>query len=108
MDLLEEVTSHLVGLAAKGDPELFLADATLYLEFFGIIVIAWQWLVQAIPVVKALGENPTGAEFEFYQGKLYTCQYFFGYELPKTTGLAKRLLKSDGLTVKMTQVFFND
>ena len=108
LDLLEQVTSYLVGLAAKGDPELFLADATLYLEFFSIIVIAWQWLVQAIPVVKALSENPTGAEFEFYQGKFYTCQYFFGYELPKTTGLAKRLLKSDGLTVKMTQEFFND
>jgi alkylation response protein AidB-like acyl-CoA dehydrogenase len=34
--------------------------------------------------------------------------YFFGYELPKIQGLAKRLKDSDGLTVEMTEQLFWD
>ena len=52
--MLQKVTAHLIEVGKKGDPELFLADATLYLEFFGIVCVAWQWLLQATAVVKAL------------------------------------------------------
>ena len=48
VDKLKRVTAHLVGLAMQGKIDLFLADATLYLEFFGIITIGWQWLLQAM------------------------------------------------------------
>ena len=44
----------------------------------------------------------------FYQGKMYTFKYFFGYELPKIEGLSKRLLQSDGLTVEMQPDHFDD
>ena len=37
-----------------------------------------------------------------------TLQYYFGYELPKTAGLEKRLMYNDGLTVDMQTAFFND
>jgi len=47
MEKLTKVTLHLIGLAQSKGPEVFLADSTLYLEFFGIISIAWQWLLQA-------------------------------------------------------------
>jgi hypothetical protein len=39
---------------------------------------------------------------------MFTLRYFFGYELPKTEGLAKRLRAGDGLTVEMENEFFND
>ncbi len=45
---------HRVQFAIKGDMEEFLADATLYLEFFGIIAMAWQWLIQGMAAQKAL------------------------------------------------------
>ena len=32
----------MAGLATSKGPEVFLADSTLYLEFFGIVSVAWQ------------------------------------------------------------------
>ena len=107
---LQEVTSHLLNIAKEGNQEVFFADATLYLEFVGIITIAWQWLLQAVSVQKAL-KNKKGlsdADANFYRGKMYAFRYFFGYELPKIDGLIKRLLSTDGLTVKMRTDYFSD
>jgi butyryl-CoA dehydrogenase len=103
LDKLIRVTSHLVGISQQKGPEHFLADATLYLELFGIISIAWQWLLQAIAVQKALEKEPPIGEQNFYQGKFHTFRYFFGYELPKIEGLVKRLTNTDGLTVEMKE-----
>lgn len=108
LEMLQKVTSHLMGVREKGTPELFLADATLYLEFFGIICVAWQWLVQATVAVKALRNDLGDAEANFYKGKLFAFRYFFEYELPKIEGLAKRLMNSDGLTVDITADYFSD
>ncbi len=108
LERLKMVTSHLVQLGSKGDVERFLADATLYLEFFGIIAVAWQWLIQALPIQRALETGPSEQEEQFYRGKFYTFRYFFHYELPKVEGLAQRLMEADGLTVEMTEAFFQD
>jgi butyryl-CoA dehydrogenase len=105
-DKLKNVTAHLVSLAMQGKVNLFLADSTLYLEFFGIIIIGWQWLLQAIAAQKALRMNPTGTEMNFYQGKLHTSRYFFQYELPKIDGLARTLLAATGITVDMKKDWF--
>jgi alkylation response protein AidB-like acyl-CoA dehydrogenase len=107
VEILNEVTTSLTGLAMKGEIELFLADATLYLELFGIVAIAWQWLLQAVTAAKALGETPAAADADFYRGKIRTCRYFFAYELPKIRGLAARLKESgDGITVTMKPEWF--
>jgi len=108
MDRLTKVTLHLIGLAQSKGPDVFLADSTLYLEFFGIISIAWQWLLQAVHVQKALGQKPTGADADFYSGKMYAFRYFFRYELPKIDGLAKRLTDGDAFTVEMKDTLFAD
>lgn len=108
LEKLQEVTSHLLQLSKTAGREIFLADATLYLEFFGIIAVAWQWLIQAIKVRKALEgkEGLSEDDANFYQGKMYAFRYFFGYELPKIDGLAKRLLNTDGLTVEAKACHF--
>ena len=108
LDKLTKITLHLIGIAQSKGPDAFLADSTLYLEFFGIISIAWQWLLQAITIQKALNNNPTGAEADFYRGKFYVFRYFFRYELPKIEGLAKRLMDGDALTVEMRDAHFAD
>ncbi len=107
-DTLQDVTMSLVQIALTRDIERYLADATLYLEFFGIIAVAWQWLLQGVAAERALRENATAADKLFYQGKIRTLQYFFHYELPKTLGLAARLREADGLTVQMDQEVFSD
>ncbi len=102
--LQTEVTQHLLMIAGSKGPELFLADATLYLELFGIIAIAWQWLKQGIVCQQALGKDCSKKDIDFYQGKLYTMRYFYSYELPKHHALVQRLLESDGLTVERSTV----
>jgi len=104
---LEGVTSFLMGKAG-GDQDVFLADATLYLELFAIVAIAWQWLVQAVAAVKGLKDAAREEEINFYRGKLYAAAYFFSYELPKMEGLLKRLYECDGLTVSMKEAYFAD
>jgi butyryl-CoA dehydrogenase len=106
---LTDITQHLSGLAMKGEVDNFLADATLYLELFGIIAIAWQWLIQAVVAAKALSkDNINTSDRNFFTGKLFTFRFFFNYELPKIEGLLIRLKNSDGLTVKMKTEFFDD
>jgi len=84
----------------KGETERFLADATLYMEMFGIITIAWQWLKQATVAKNALlTQNPQGDDLQFYESKVHSMRFYFAYELPKTLGLAVRLLDDELLTI---------
>jgi butyryl-CoA dehydrogenase len=108
MKTLEETTLKLGGLAAEKGVAVYLADATLYLEMFGIITVAWQWLLQATAARQALDGKPKSADVNFYEGKLVTARYFFAYELPKIQYLVARLTDGDPLTVEMDSALFND
>lgn len=97
---LQEVTMSLMPYAMQGDIERFLMDATLYMEMFGIITVAWQWLKQGIVAKNALLiKNPEGDELAFYESKIHTMKFFFHYEVPKTLGLAVRLKDTEVLTI---------
>lgn len=97
---LQSTTSHLLSIAAKGDNEVFLADANLYMEFFGIVTIAWIWLKQAIVAKNVLiTQNVEGEELSFYESKIHTMKYFYHYELIKTLSLSTRLTDTELLTV---------
>lgn len=108
LEKLKLVTSHLMVVLQDKGTELFLSDATLYVDLFGIISIAWQWLRQAISIQEAFKTELSKPKNSFYQGKFYTFRYFFSYELPKIEGLVKRLISSDGLTVEMKDEWFTD
>ena len=58
------------------DRALALANATLFLNAFGQVVVGWLWLRMAL----VSGRQPDDA---FYAGKRAACAYFFRYELPK-------------------------
>jgi alkylation response protein AidB-like acyl-CoA dehydrogenase len=105
---LEQVTGHLTAVAMEKGPEVFLADAALYLEMFGIITISWQWLLQSLTIQKNSKDNASKVESQFMEGKQITCRYYFAYELPKISALAKRLLEDDPITVTMDPICFAD
>ncbi|MFH1481683.1 MAG: acyl-CoA dehydrogenase [Pseudomonadota bacterium] len=108
LEKLQKVTHHLLSVVQKKGPEHFLADATLYLELFGIVTIAWQWLLQGISIQQALDSDCKESDIKFYRGKFYAIRYFYSYELPKIFGIAERLMSHDGLTVDMgTDLFFD-
>ncbi|MCX7983236.1 MAG: acyl-CoA dehydrogenase [Syntrophales bacterium] len=107
VEKLDEVTKFLVGIATQGNPERFLADATLYLELFGIVSVAWQWLLQALVASRKLKANCNSEDESFYRGKILTCRYFFAYEVPKAQALMVRLMNNDGLTVDMNPAYLD-
>ncbi|MBL4802020.1 MAG: acyl-CoA dehydrogenase C-terminal domain-containing protein, partial [Emcibacter sp.] len=58
-----------------------LANATIYLDAFGHVVVAWMWLQQALSASKGLDMDKGGQDF--YEGKLAACRFFYRYELPQ-------------------------
>lgn len=83
---LEAALGHLVdttqAVIKHDNLDAQLANATIYLDAFGHLVIAWSWLRQAIAAQRKLQSGAGDAAF--LGGKLRACQYFFRYELPKT------------------------
>ena len=104
---LHAITLELTQLAMQDRPEVFTADATLYLEYFGIVTISWQWLQQAIKAHEGLQKTDVQEEQDFYNGKLATLRYFFEYELPKTLGLHQRLQSKLRVTLETKAEWIN-
>ncbi len=89
------------------DPLRGLADASGFLELFGVVAVGWQWLIQGVVASRAL-EGVADARSDFYRGKLATCRFYFRYELPRSYGIAACLNASDGYTAGFDTRWFND
>jgi alkylation response protein AidB-like acyl-CoA dehydrogenase len=92
---LQQVTRMLW---SAGDPLLTLANASVYLEAFGHIVIAWIWLQQAAAA--------HGKDSDFHHGKRQAAQYFFAWELPKVNAQFDLLASFDRSTLDMRDSWF--
>ncbi len=79
---LKLVRETIVAVGQSSDPALALANATIFLDAMGHVVIAWMWLKQAIAASKGLASG-NDADRAFYQGKMAATRFFFRYELPK-------------------------
>jgi len=104
---LQETTQHLVQVAMNDKPEVFLSDATLYLEYFGIVTVAWLWLKQGLVAQLALDNGAAGDDFNFYQGKVHTMKYYYEYEVPKIQALRDRLESADKVTLDLKSEYLN-
>lgn len=100
----ETLVSTTAALAkAAGEPRLYLANASLYLELAGHVVVAWIWLSQAVAARRALA---TGADGAFYEGKLAACRFFFAWELPRIAHWASVLSSLDRTCLDMKDEWF--
>jgi len=112
-DLVDELTEmiktidYLMRLGKVEGATVMLSNATLFLEYFGIVTIGWMWLKQAIVAEIKLSENAVSENDKiFYESKLATNAYYFAYELPKSFALRKALIeKSHFLTLQDKKVF---
>ncbi|WP_323792059.1 acyl-CoA dehydrogenase [Nocardioides sp.] len=77
----------------KGDPDLALANAALYLEAVGHVVVAWLWLEQLVTVGEQQGR--------FYDGKRAAARYFFAFELPTIAPRLALLESLDTMTLDL-------
>lgn len=103
----QQVLEHLVPFAMKGDYERFLADASIFMEFFSLIIIGWSWLEIGVASKRALITGDTSHEADFYESKLEALEYFFVYELPKTKGHAEILMHSSSVTIKKEKEYIS-
>ena len=107
LDKSQKILFHLMPFALKGDYERFLADASIFMEFFSLILIGWSWLEIGVATKYALSSSNSTLDSKFYQGKLDALEYFYVYELPKTKGLAEILLHPSSVTIKKKDKVIN-
>ena len=96
---LAAVTQALWG---ANDVNRTLANATVYLEAFGHVVIAWIWLEQSL----AASAHFNDADSDFYHGKWQACRYFYTFELPKVAPMLDLLASLDRTTLDMQPEWF--
>ncbi|MFK8029066.1 MAG: acyl-CoA dehydrogenase [Gammaproteobacteria bacterium] len=92
-------------IAAVGDchdHEQGLANATIFLDAFGHVVVAWLWLRQAL----VSDQTSAGVGADFYAGKMAACHYFFNYELPKAMAQFELVNKLDRTTLDVREEHF--
>jgi butyryl-CoA dehydrogenase len=85
-------------LWSTGDPGLALANATVYLEAVGHVVLAWMWLEQWLAA--------DGKPGDFYDGKRQATRYFYRFELPRTGPQFDLLASLDRTTLVMSPAWF--
>jgi butyryl-CoA dehydrogenase len=102
LDHLVEVTEELHKV---GDINKTLANASVYLEAFGHIVMSWIWIEQALCASRAATRG-ADHDRDFYRGKLQACQYFIRWELPKVRPMLNLLESIDTTTLDMKDEWF--
>ncbi|NMH96286.1 acyl-CoA dehydrogenase [Pseudonocardia acidicola] len=90
-----QVTAALWG---AGDVDATLANASIYLEAVGHVVVAWLWLEQELAAGDRAGD--------FYDGKRAAARFFFRYELPRTGPQFALLESVDRTTLDMRDGWF--
>ncbi len=102
---ITETTAALDALRASGDVNRALANASLYLDAFGHVVLGWIWLRQALVALRAL-PAAQGGDRDFYRGKLRACQYFYRYEIPKVAERCSLLARFDDTCLTTDENWF--
>ncbi len=102
---LEVTTNDLITIRHISGVTLFLANAGIYLDTFGHVVIAWMWLKQAIEAARRI-DAAGSADRNFYYGKIQACQYFYRYELNRVPERLALLAAADDTCLAMQDEWF--
>ena len=89
----QRVAEVTATLWSGGDIGLALANATIYLEAVGHVVVAWLWLEQWLAA--------DGRAGDFYDGKRQAARFFFRYELPRVQPQLDLLASCDRTTLDL-------
>ncbi|MEH6355841.1 MAG: acyl-CoA dehydrogenase [Marinobacter sp.] len=102
MKAIKEATDVINHEKTEGNKDKALANATLYLDAFGQVVVGWLWLRQALKAIAGLAG--TGEQTPaFYQGKIKACEYFARYELSGVLSTAELLKAVDSTALEILE-----
>jgi hypothetical protein len=103
--IISKTTQKVGQELAAGNVNLALANATLYLDMFGHMIIGWQWLKMALVADGNLIARQS-QNTNFYKGKIAACQYFFRYEMPRIKVWAETISAIDDTTFSADEGVF--
>lgn len=106
IETMDTTTTALLTVLGGGEVDLGMANATVYLDLFGRVLVSWIWLKQAVVAAQALNSELHPDEQSFYQGKLHTAQYYFQWELPEIKAQAELLQATDDTCLAMQDAWF--
>jgi hypothetical protein len=111
LTLLDKVLAKLLadmGKDSEPNSGPGLANATLFVDFFGRIVLAWIWLKQAVAASRAMekAQSLTDKDSDFYRGKLQTARFYMTWELPQALQQGDCLLSNNRLCFDMRDTWF--
>lgn len=102
----KELLDFLLPYAAKGEYERFLADATIFMEYFSTLVVAWQWLKMSVAAKQLSITGAANFTEDYLEGVLHTMRFYFTYEVPKMDGLAVIIRNEEELTLLKEKAHF--
>ena len=107
LNQLNGVSENLL-LQMSADADRGLANASLYLDVFGRVVVSWIWLRQAaIAQEKLTGDaNLPREDMDFYRGKLQAARFYIEWELPEITPQISLLESGNSVTFDMQGDWF--
>jgi len=98
------LTAELGAFAMSGEVEKMMLHSVDYLELFSVLVIGWQWLLQAAAAREGLArDNGLG---DFYEGKLCAAQYWIFTEIPRIPALAELCRSAEDSYGRMKPAWF--
>ncbi|MCX4096292.1 acyl-CoA dehydrogenase [Nocardia sp. alder85J] len=101
------LTGHLLG-AGEEPSELYKVGlgSVRFLLAVGDLLIGWQLLQQAEVAIKALDNGATGADMNFYTGKIAVAQFFARNQLPELTATRGVLANLDNDIMELDEAAF--
>lgn len=103
-DRAAAVTGALLGRAGDVGPDVFLANASVYLDMMGHVTVAWIWLRQAVAARAALAAR-TGRAAHLH-GKVAAARFFFAQDLPTIYPQADLLERMDRTAIDTDPAWF--
>jgi butyryl-CoA dehydrogenase len=95
----EETAKAMLRLKATDAPQ-FLADANLFMTYFGILNLSLQWLRMGDAAWKRMQESDLSDDDKaFFGSKLLALEFFYQYELQKCQSVFEQLQSHHTLTV---------
>lgn len=106
LETLQSVNESLLQQIDR-DVDRGLANATVYLDLFGRVVMAWIWLRQANRAAEGLKVcSVSDADKNFYRGKIQATEYYFSWELPQIEAQAALLADGNAASYDMRDEWF--
>lgn len=90
----------------RSDIDRALANATVYLEAFGNVVVGWLWLRQATIADTMIRRGVNDADMAFCRGKTHAALYFAQWELAQNTTACRLLAGLNAVPYEMQDSWF--